>query len=97
MAEIKITLDELKNVIELNKELMDKMDNKVRLSVVNNKIKIGMVPLNALTINLLKPWALNLLIKKLGGINGVIIRNMTILDDNIYIEICCECENPGQL
>ena len=57
--------------------------------VVNNKIRVGIVPLNAFTINLLKPWVLNLFIKKLAGIKEVMIRNMIVLDDHINIELWC--------
>jgi hypothetical protein len=95
LAQIKIALDELRSFIEQNQELMDKMDDKVRLSVANQKIKIGIVPLNALTVSLLKPSILNFLIRKRGGIKGVMIQNLTLKDNHIYIELLCQ--SPGEL
>lgn len=92
MAELKIPLAELKNFIVQNKTLMEKMDPKVKLSVVNHKLKIGILPLNKWTVNLLEPvlkLVLNLVIKKGVGIKGVSFRNIAISDGNILIELDC--------
>lgn len=90
MAEIKITLDELKNFIVQNKALMEKMDSKMRLSVVNNEIRIGKLPIhiNKWTIHLLRSWLLNLLIKWV-GLKGVTVRNITISGNIIFVDLGC--------